>query len=144
LPANATPRQTLEVHTKNPACAGCHKILDPLGLGFESFDSFGKWRTTYDALAQAPIDSSGEFSDGFKFKDTEEMLSYLATSSTVKTCMTRKMLELALSRRARSTADQCVSQEIGQAALSDTSKFSDLVKMIVLSRQFGMQTGATP
>ena len=144
LPPNATPRQTLEVHTKNPACAGCHKVLDPLGLGLESFDSFGKWRTTYDALAQAPIDSSGEFSDGFKFKNTEEMLSYLATSSTVKTCMTRKMLELALYRRARSTADQCVSQEIGQAALTDTSKFSDLVKMIVLSRQFGMQTGAAP
>jgi len=144
LPANATPRQTLEVHTNNPACAGCHKVLDPLGLGFESFDSFGKWRTTYDALAQAPIDSSGEFSDGFKFKNTEEMLSYLATSSTVKTCMTRKMLELAVSRRARTTADQCVSKEIGQAALSDTSKFSDLIKMIVLSRQFGMQSGATP
>ena len=139
LPPNATPRQVLGIHTASPSCAGCHNVLDPFGLAFESFDSFGKWRTTYAALGQAPIDSSGVLSNGYKFQNTSDMLTYLATDSAVKSCMARKMLELALARPAVSPDDLCVSQTIGQTTLASDSKFSDLVKSIVLSRSFVMQ-----
>ncbi len=32
-------RERMEVHRKNPPCAGCHKVLDPLGFALENFDA---------------------------------------------------------------------------------------------------------
>ena len=42
-----TPRQKLEAHVDNPACIGCHKVMDAVGLGLENYDPFGKWRDAY-------------------------------------------------------------------------------------------------
>ena len=38
-------RGRMEQHRANPACAGCHKVMDPLGLALENFDAVGAWRT---------------------------------------------------------------------------------------------------
>ena len=38
-------RERMELHRKNPACAGCHQRMDPLGFALENFDALGKWRT---------------------------------------------------------------------------------------------------
>ena len=37
-------RDRMEEHRKNPACAGCHKLMDPIGLALENFDGIGRWR----------------------------------------------------------------------------------------------------
>ena len=37
-------RQRMEAHRANPACASCHKIMDPIGLSLENFDQIGTWR----------------------------------------------------------------------------------------------------
>lgn len=144
LPPNSTPKQVLSVHTKSPACAACHKVLDPLGIGLESFDAYGRWRTTYPALANVPIDASGTLADGTEITNTADMVRYLASSPTVKACMARKMMEMAISRPARSTDDQCVAKANAASAMAEGAKFSDLVKAVVLSRQFGLQTGEAP
>ncbi len=41
-------RDRMEQHRKNPACAGCHQRMDPLGFALENFDALGKWRTIAD------------------------------------------------------------------------------------------------
>jgi len=37
-------RERMEEHRKNPACASCHRVIDPIGLALENFDPTGKWR----------------------------------------------------------------------------------------------------
>ena len=37
-------RQRLEQHRASPACASCHRLMDPIGLALENFDHTGKWR----------------------------------------------------------------------------------------------------
>jgi hypothetical protein len=54
-------RTRLEEHRKNPECATCHNVLDPIGMGLENFDAIGRFRTTY-ANGDA-IDSSGVLPD---------------------------------------------------------------------------------
>ena len=49
-----TMRERMEEHRKNPACAGCHKLMDPIGLSLENFDAIGRWR---DADGGARIDA---------------------------------------------------------------------------------------
>ncbi|MBM3726109.1 MAG: DUF1592 domain-containing protein [Acidobacteria bacterium] len=36
-----TTRERLKVHLNNEACASCHNLIDPIGLGFEKFDAAG-------------------------------------------------------------------------------------------------------
>ena len=54
-------RERLAEHRKSPACAACHKMMDPIGLSLENFDAIGLWRTVDSG---APIDPSGELYDG--------------------------------------------------------------------------------
>ena len=54
-----TMRQTLEAHRRNPTCASCHQIFEPIGLALENFDAVGGWRTLdegqpIDATARCP------------------------------------------------------------------------------------------
>ena len=54
-------RQRIEEHRRNPACASCHKVIDPIGLALERFDAIGAWR---DADNGVPIDAVAELYDG--------------------------------------------------------------------------------
>lgn len=54
-------RERLEQHRKNPACAACHKMMDPIGLSLENFNAIGAWRTRDSG---APVDPSGQLYDG--------------------------------------------------------------------------------
>jgi hypothetical protein len=39
-----TNRQRLDEHVANPSCAGCHRLMDPIGFGLEEFDAIGQHR----------------------------------------------------------------------------------------------------
>jgi hypothetical protein len=56
--ATLTMRQRTELHRTNPACASCHKVMDPIGFGLENFDAVGRWRDKDDS--GAPIDATGK------------------------------------------------------------------------------------
>jgi hypothetical protein len=56
-------RDRMEEHRKSPACAGCHKLMDPIGLALENFDGIGRWRTTDNG---AIIDPASQLADGTK------------------------------------------------------------------------------
>ena len=59
-------RERIEQHRANPACASCHKIMDPIGLALENFDAIGRWRTTDEGVR---IDGSGQLVDGSRAPD---------------------------------------------------------------------------
>ena len=61
-----TMRERMEEHRKNPTCAACHKIMEPIGLSMENFDAVGAWRTRDGGTLGNPIDASGELLDGTK------------------------------------------------------------------------------
>jgi hypothetical protein len=54
-------RERMEEHRKNPSCASCHVVMDPLGLALEKFDAIGRWRGAEGGI---PIDSTGSLPDG--------------------------------------------------------------------------------
>src|SRR5262249_1379468 len=83
--AGQTTRDVLAAHRKNPACASCHQLMDPIGVGFEHFDAVGLWR---DEENGAPIDDSGEVVqttdlDG-AFHGAVELSARLAQSEQVR------------------------------------------------------------
>lgn len=140
-----SPRDALAQHTSNPACAGCHQAMDALGLGLENYDPFGLWRTTYPNVA-GTIDASGKLPapSGKAFTDGLSMYADLAGDDGTRACLAQQLMSYVLTRAMTSTDDACVVKSIGTASVTPAGTFSDTVKMIVLSRQFLMQTGEAP
>ena len=82
-----TKRQRLSMHESQPSCAGCHRLMDPLGLPLENFDAIGKYRSTDQGQ---PIDASGDL-DGSKFNGPVELGQVLAARPEVADCLVRNM-----------------------------------------------------
>ena len=89
-----TARDRLAAHTREPMCAGCHKITDPLGLALENFDAAGAWRTTEGGVQ---LDTSG-LVDGKKFAGPAELGAVIAAMPAATSCVTNRMLGYALGR----------------------------------------------
>src|SRR4029079_5792958 len=56
-----TMRERMAQHRANPPCAGCHKLMDPIGFALENYDAVGEWRTTEGGV---PVDAGGGLPDG--------------------------------------------------------------------------------
>ena len=84
-------RQKLEAHRADPACAGCHMLMDPIGLGLERFDGIGAYRQTDNGVT---IDASGEL-DGATFSDARGLGTALAQNPNVASCFARTVLRYA-------------------------------------------------
>jgi hypothetical protein len=85
--ANATLRERLELHRSNPACAACHAMMDPIGLGLEHFDGVGAYRETDHGKV---IDASGAV-DGVPFANAAELGGVLRNNAMAAACFVRKL-----------------------------------------------------
>jgi hypothetical protein len=140
-----SPRDALAQHTSNPACSGCHAIMDSFGLALENYDMFGQWRTTYPNVP-GTIDASGAVPapDGRTFSNGLQMYADLAEDDGTRACLAQQLMAYVLTRALTSPDDQCVAKAIGTASVTPTGSFSDTIKRIVGTRQFLMQTGEAP
>ena len=137
--ATGSLRERLEQHRANPACASCHRRMDPLGFAMENFDAIGAWREKDGA---APIDAAGELPSGEKFRGVKELREYLLSAGKQKfaQCLAEKLLTYSLGRGVE-YQDLCAIQKITAAVEKDQYRFSRLVVEIVSSDPF-LKTGA--
>src|SRR4029079_7916190 len=73
-----TVRERMEEHRKNPACASCHKMIDPIGLALDNFDATVAWRTKDNG---APVDAASTFYDGTPIAGSEDLRQALLRRS---------------------------------------------------------------
>jgi mono/diheme cytochrome c family protein len=134
--APTTVRARMERHRASPACAGCHKVMDPLGLALENFDAIGAWRSSE---AGVPIDASGELGDGTRIDGVVALRQALMTRPDVLVgTMTEKLMTYALGRRVEPVDMPAVRAIVRQAA-RDGYRFSSIVRGIVSSVPFQMR-----
>jgi hypothetical protein len=99
LDPKVSMREQFEDHRSEVSCARCHRLIDPLGIPFESFDAIGALRTMD---GPAPVDPSSELSgtahsDG-PVKNAEELVQRLAGSDEVRDCLVQQWFRFALGR----------------------------------------------
>jgi len=144
-----TMRERMAEHRRNPVCASCHSMMDPLGLALENFDQAGRWRTVDAAFdgrraAFAPIDASGAFPDGTSFLGANGLRQVLAARSDVfVTTLTEKLLTYALGRGVEHQDGPAV-RAITRAAAARSYRMSAIVLGIVNSVPFQMRTASAP
>jgi hypothetical protein len=140
--AATSVRERMEQHRANPVCAGCHKIMDPIGLALENFDGVGHWRT---ADAGINIDASGQLVDGTKIDGPSSLRkALLDRPEAFVGTLTDKLLMYGIGRETR-YSDMPVVRAVMRDAAADGYRFSDLVLGIVKSAPFQMKMKeATP
>ena len=134
-------RERMQEHRANPVCAGCHKIMDPIGLALENFDGVGRWR---DTDSGAKIDGSGQLVDGTPIDGPSSLRQALLNrpEAFVGT-MTEKLLMYGAGRETK-YYDMPVVRSVMREAAPDRYRFSDLVLGIVKSAPFQMRVKEAP
>ena len=87
-------RERVAEHLTDPGCAGCHLLMDPIGLGLERFDGTGRFRTL-DNLA--PIDPSNNLNDEV-FPTTHGLGQLIGQNPAFTRCVTRTLARYAMGR----------------------------------------------
>jgi len=129
-------RERMEEHRKNPVCASCHKIMDPIGFSLENFDLTGKWRTTDGGL---PIDASSQMVDGTKLSGPASLREALLSRSDVfVSTLTEKLMTYALGRGLK-YYDMPAVRAIAREARRNDDRFSSIVLGIIRSTPFQMK-----
>ncbi len=132
--ANLTTRQIVLQHRQNPACAACHKLMDPIGFGLENFDWMGRWRN--EEKDGKPIDATGELPSGETFDGPVELRqTLLVKKGDFTRQLTGKVLGYALGRSLQD-GDSCTIQQIVDRVASDDYHARTLIREVVLSLPF--------
>ncbi|HXK05799.1 MAG TPA: DUF1592 domain-containing protein [Verrucomicrobiae bacterium] len=129
-------RERLEEHRKNPACAACHQLMDPIGFALENFDAVGVWRTNDSGFQ---IDASGKMFDGAKLSGPVSLRqAVLNHSDAFLGTLTENLLAYGLGRVPESF-DMPVVRAIGRDAARNGNRFSSYILGIVESAPFQMR-----
>jgi len=133
-------RERMEQHRRNPACASCHRMIDPAGLALENFDAIGGWRTRDGGTRGAPVDASGQLIDGTQINGVVELrAALLREPETFVRTMTEKLMTYALGRGLTATDMPAVRTVVRDSA-RDQYRFSSVILEIVRSVPFQMRT----
>lgn len=134
-------RERMEIHRSNAVCAGCHKVMDPIGFSLENFDAIGRWRTSDDG---ARIDPTGTLFEGTRVDGPVALRKMLvARPETVVGVMTEKLLTYALGR-GLDYQDMPAVRKIVHDAAANGFRFSSIVTGVVNSPPFQMRTKRAP
>jgi uncharacterized protein DUF1592/uncharacterized protein DUF1588/uncharacterized protein DUF1587/uncharacterized protein DUF1585/uncharacterized protein DUF1595 len=131
-----TVRERMEEHRKNPACASCHRVIDPLGLALENFDPTGKWRIKDNGF---PVDAAGVMYDGTKLDGPAGLRNaVLKRQNVFLETFTEGLMTYALGRRVEYTDMPAIRRIVHDAAKNDY-RFSSFINGIVNSAAFQMR-----
>jgi len=136
-----TLRQRLEQHRKNPQCAGCHDLMDPIGFGLENYDPVGAYRTMDGNFS---VDASGALPDGTTFSGARQLSSAIVDDPRFARCVVEKLYTYALGRKPERTSGHQDADTL--RALVDTFEnggfdFAKLVTGIAASDPFTKRRG---
>jgi hypothetical protein len=127
-------RERLEQHRRDPTCASCHRVMDPIGLGLERFDGIGAERASYDNGLS--IDASGELPDVGPFDGARELSALLADDPRFEACVVEQFLTYALGRKLQGREDSAWIASIANNARGAGGTLRAVFEAAVLSDLF--------
>jgi hypothetical protein len=145
-----TRRQRMTDHVENPLCASCHRLMDPVGFGLESFDALGRFRKQEAILIESAagrreaakkvnlaLDTRGEVAGipNSSFTDARQLGVILSQSKVCQECMVRQMFRYAFGRK-ETSSDEDTIQQLYASFRDSGFHFKDLLTSLVKAPQF--------
>jgi hypothetical protein len=145
-----TRRQRQTNHVTNQLCSSCHRLMDPIGFGLESFDAIGRHREHETILIPNPtggrrsdkklelnLDTNGEVAGipNSAFSDSKQLGAILSQSTVCQECMVRQIFRYAFGRLETSADEETIHQLF--ATFRDSGfHFRELLMTLVRTPQF--------
>ena len=137
---NMTLRDQMTMHRKVEPCAGCHKLMDPIGFALENFDADATWRTRQGGEGGVPLDTAAVLWDGTKVNGPVELRqALLHYSPQFVRMITEKLMTFSLGRGVE-YEDMPVIRSIVREADKDNDRFLSILMGIIKSAPFQMRT----
>jgi mono/diheme cytochrome c family protein len=132
--AGLTLRQRTELHRRDPTCASCHRVLDPIGFGLENFDAIGRWRERDES--GGVIDATGELPGDLRFSSPKELKRIVAGRlDDFARNLNGRLLAYALCRQLEGY-DEIVVERMSRSLAQDGYRMQTLVVAVVTSYPF--------
>ena len=129
-------RERLALHRANQPCAGCHRLMDPVGFSLENYDAVGRWRSIEE---NRPIDATGALPDGTTFQGVDGLQqALLARSDQFVSRFTEKLMTYALGRGVEYYDAPAIRKIVAGAKTKDY-QFSSVILGIANSTPFQMR-----
>jgi hypothetical protein len=137
-----TLRQQMTLHRGAPACAGCHKIMDPIGFALENFDADASWRTKQGGAGGMAIDTKVKLFDGQDVDGPAGLrTALLRYSPQFQRMFVEKLMTYAVGR-GMEYSDMPTIRAIVRDTAKENNRFSAIVRAVVRSPQFQMRVKA--
>jgi hypothetical protein len=117
-------REALEKDREDPGCAGCHALLDVLGIGFEEYDGVAR------PVLDPDVDNLGELPDGRTFNGAAELAQLYAEGDVFVACLARKLFTYGVGR-SPVLFDSTHLKALTAAAVSEKHTLAELIDAIV-------------
>ncbi len=131
----STARERFAQHSSDPACSGCHRLMDPIGFGFESYDAIARYRTTENGKT---IDATGTLTesdiDG-EFDGAVDLAHQLAASGDVQSCYVKQWFRYAYGR-GETDEDVCTMARLDATFDESGGDIKELLVALTLTDAF--------
>jgi hypothetical protein len=147
-------RQLMVEHVENPTCASCHRLMDPIGFGFEHFDAIGRFREQEMIPSPAraggggggrggppptalAINAQGEIAGlpNSNFSGAKQLGTILANSPVCQKCVVRQMFRYSYGRL-EADADEKTIDQLFDRFKTSGFKMKSLLVALVESPEF--------
>jgi hypothetical protein len=139
LPNDETMTLREKMHvTAETYCWTCHKDSDPLGLTFEMYDHFGRWRTkelNKPVVTDGSIDRSGDQKIDGKVHNAVEMLHRMAESEHVRQVFVRHAFRYFMGRN-ETLHDASTLRAADKAYVDSGGSMKQLILSLLTSDSF--------
>jgi len=132
---NTSARERFAEHTKDETCRQCHRLMDPIGFGFEHFDGIGRF---IKSEAGKPIDATGEIIGTDvpgTFDGVVELSKKLVSSQQVSDCIVTQWFRYGYGR-AETEADRCTMERLRKSFAASGRDLRELLVQLAVSDAF--------
>ncbi|HYZ84572.1 MAG TPA: DUF1592 domain-containing protein [Bryobacteraceae bacterium] len=147
-----TNRERLAMHLNNESCAGCHQLIDPIGLGFEKYDAAGQQREKqkitfvpgrgekedFPTTVEIPLDTKGHVAGitDSAFSTPRELGKILAASAQCQECVVKQVFRYAAGRH-ETAADRVTIRKAYEMFKGSDFRFQEMLVALTKGMIFG-------
>ncbi|MCY1076064.1 DUF1592 domain-containing protein [Archangium lansingense] len=136
-------RQRFQEHSTSPACSSCHQLMDPIGFGFEQFDSVGRFEPKLPS--GQPVDASGEVisssATNGTFTGVDGLQEKLAESPDVHACFSLQWLRFGYG--VSGDDDVCAANQLTETFRKQQLSIPELLISLTQLPRFTLRVGET-
>ncbi|MEZ4370377.1 MAG: DUF1592 domain-containing protein [Polyangiaceae bacterium] len=137
---SASNRERFSVHSANEPCKSCHRLIDPIGFGFEHFDGIGRFQADDRGF---PIDTKGEIlatdNTDTTFEGVPELGAILADSSDVQSCVALQWYRWGYAQE-ETDETTCTAQAFADRFAANELRLPELILALVEATHFRTRT----